>query len=87
MVKGDFERFQYLNVESISLQKLKPFFKELEYRFLFESAAIDKATFPHETALSKVNNKTNRIRSTKYTYHEELLPLIAVFFFENLISV
>ena len=80
MVKGDFERFQYLNVESISLQKLKPLFKELEYRFLFESAAIDKATFPHETALSKVNNKTNRIRSRKCTYHEELLPLIAFFF-------
>ena len=58
---------------------LKPFFlkknwifKKLEYRFSFESTAIQNATFPYKTVLSKANVKTNRIRSKNWTYQREM---------------
>ena len=34
---------------------------------LVESTMIENPTFPHKSGLSKVNIKTNRIRSTKWT--------------------
>ena len=43
----------------------------MEYRFLFESTKIDNITFPYKTALSEANVKTNRMGSTKLTYHKE----------------
>ena len=32
---------------------------------------IENATFPYKTALPKPSVNTNRIRSTKWTYHKE----------------
>ena len=45
--------------------------KKLEYNFLVESTKIDNITFPYKTALSEANVKTNRMGSTKLTYHKE----------------
>ena len=45
--------------------------KKMEYRFLVESTKIDNITFPYKTALSEANVKTNRMGSTKLTYHKE----------------
>ena len=59
-ISGNFERFQYFN-----------FFKKLEYRFLVESTKIENALFPYKTAISEANVKTNRMMSTKWTYHKE----------------
>ena len=50
---------------------MQTLFKKLEYRFLVESTKIDNITFPYKTALSEANVKTNRIGSTKWTYHKE----------------
>ena len=58
--------------------------KKTEVRlFLLESTMIENATFPHKSPLSKTNVKTNSIRSTKWTYHQET----GFYFFENLIRV
>ena len=51
--------------------KTKTFFKELEYRFLVESTKIENPSFSYITAISEVNVKTNRMVSTKWTYHKE----------------
>ena len=51
--------------------KSKAFFRKLEYRFLVESTKIEKASFPFKTAISESNVKTNRMASTKWTYHKE----------------
>ena len=49
----------------------KNFFKKLEYVFLVESIKIENATLPYKTALSEANIKTNRMESTKWSYHKE----------------
>ena len=51
--------------------KTKTFFERLEYRFSVESTKIENASFPYQFALLKANVKTNRIASTKWTYHKE----------------
>ena len=51
---------------------MKTFFKKLEYRSLFEIIKTENATFLYKTALSKVNIKTNRMGSTKFTYRKKL---------------
>ena len=48
--------------------KRNTFFKKLEYRFLVETTKIE-STF--KTALSETNVKTNRMATTKWTYHKE----------------
>ena len=45
--------------------------KKLEYRFLAESTKIENALFPYKTVVSETNVKTNRLVSTKRTYHKE----------------
>ena len=69
-ITGNFECFQYFNFE-INFLKNETFFKNLEYRFLVESTAIENATFPYKTSLSEANVKTNRIGSTLWAYHKE----------------
>ena len=39
--------------------------------FLVESRTIERGIFPYKTSLSKANFKTNRIRSTKWSYQKE----------------
>ena len=51
--------------------KTKTFLKKLEYHFLVETTKIESTSFPFKTALSEANVKTNRMESTKWTYHEE----------------
>ena len=49
----------------------KRFSIKLEYGFLNESTKIKNASFPYKTTISEANGKTNRMSSTKRTYHEE----------------
>ena len=62
--------FSILTLKQISW-KTRTFFKKLGYRFLVESTKIEKASFPYKTAISNPDVKTNRIDSTKWTYHKE----------------
>ena len=45
--------------------------KKLEYRFLVETTKIESTSFLFKTALSEANVKTNRMATTKWTYHKE----------------
>ena len=51
--------------------KTKTFFKKLEYRSLVESTKIENTSFPYKTAIPEANVKTNKMMSTKLTYHKE----------------
>ena len=51
--------------------KTKTYFKKLEYRFLVETTKIENTSFLFKTALSETNVKTNRMTTTKWTYHKE----------------
>ena len=51
--------------------KTKIFSKKLEYRFLVETTKIENTSFPFKTAQSEANVKTNRMATTKWTYHKE----------------
>ena len=51
--------------------KRKIFFKKLEYSFLVETTKIENTPFSFKTALSEANVKTNRMATTKWTYHKE----------------
>ena len=51
--------------------KMKTFFKKLAYSFLLETTKIENTSFLFKTALSEVNVKTNRMATTKWTYHKE----------------
>ena len=51
--------------------KTKTSFKKLKYSFLVEAAKIENTSFPFKTAQSEANVKTNRIATTKWTYHKE----------------
>ena len=59
-ISENFEHFQCFN------------FEKLEYRFLVKRIKIEKASFPYKTAISEANVKTNRMVTTKWTYHKEL---------------
>ena len=77
----NFEHFQHFNFETNFLKK-QTLFKKVESRFSIQSIKIDNATFPYKTALSEANLKANRMGSTKWTYHKEILsfPVITFFF-------
>ena len=60
--------------------KRKTFFKKPEYNFLVKSTKIENASFPYKTTISEANVKTNRMVSTKWTYHKErVLPITNLF--------
>ena len=69
-MRQSLERFQYFNIETI-FWNTKTLFEKLEYRFLIESTKIENATHLYKTALSEANVKTNKMGSTKWTYHKE----------------
>ena len=62
--------FNNLTLKQI-LWKIKAFFKKTGVSFLVESTKIENASFPYKTAISEANVKTNRMVSTKWTYHKE----------------
>ena len=51
--------------------KTETTFKKLENCFSVKSSAIENATFPCKTALSKTNVEKNKMWLTKRTYHKE----------------
>ena len=53
----------------------------LEYHFLVESTKIENTSFPYKTATSEANINTNRMVSTKWTYHKEWRFASNYFFF------
>ena len=66
----NFKRFQYFNFETDFLEN-ENLFQKLEYRFLVESIKTENASFPYKTALLEAIVKTNRMVTTKWTYHKE----------------
>ena len=73
--------------------KTKTIFKKLEYRFLVETTKIENTSFSLKTAPSEANVKTNRMATTKWTYHKEwsfasnyLIFLENLFQFYNLLK-
>ena len=70
-ISESFRRFQYFLVLKQIFWKNKTFFKKLEYRILVEVTKIENTSFPFKTALSEANVKTNRMATTKWTYHKE----------------
>ena len=62
--------FNTLTLKQV-FRKTQTFFTKLKDHFLIESTKIENATFPQKTALSEANVKTNRMGSTKWTYHKE----------------
>ena len=43
----------------------------MEYHFLVETTKIENTSFPFKTDLSEANVKTNRMATTKWTFHKE----------------
>ena len=64
---GNFECFPYFIFDADFLKDKNLFQKT---GVLFFSTKIESAIFPHKTALPEANVKTNRMRSTKWTYHK-----------------
>ena len=67
--------------------KTETFLEKREYRFLVESTKIENALFLYKTTISGVNVKTDRIVSTKRTYHKEWSFTSNYFIFLNFVSV
>ena len=70
-ISGNFERFVNALILKQIFLKTKTFFKKLDYRFSVESTKIGNALFPFKTTIPEDNVKTNRMVSTKWTYHKE----------------
>ena len=64
-ITADFQRFQSFNFETSFCQKQKAFLEKLGHCFLVENTTVESAKFPLK------NVKTNRMGSTKWTYHKE----------------
>ena len=69
-ISENFKRFQYFIFKTDFLE-YETLFKKLEYHFLVESTKIENASFPYKTAISEANDKTNKMVTTKWTYHKE----------------
>ena len=88
-----FNAFHTLTLKQ-NFWKMKLFFKTLESRFLVESTKIENASFPHKTAILEAIVETNRMVSTKWTYHKEwsfasnyfIFFLKMLFHFKNLLK-
>ena len=70
-ISESFKRFQHFNFKTNFLKNENIFQKKLENRFLDEATKIEITPFPFKTALSEANVKTNRMATTKWTYHKE----------------
>ena len=62
--------FDILTLKQI-FRKMKTFFNKLKYRLFVESTKIENASLLYKTAISKADVKTNRMVTTKLTYHKE----------------
>ena len=79
-ISGNLERFQYFNFERDFLEN-ENLFQKTGVPFLDESTKIENASFPYKTTISEANVKTNRMVSTKWTYHKNgVLPVTTLSF-------
>ena len=78
--------FNNLNLKQI-FWKTKTFFKKLEYRFLVETTNIENTSFLFKSAVSEADVKTNRMATTKRTYHKEWSFASNYFFFGKFVPV
>ena len=62
--------FSILNFET-DFQENKNLFQKSWVPFFSKSTKIENTPFPYKTTISEANVKTNRIVSTKLTYHKE----------------
>ena len=69
IIRNFFERFQYLTLKQIFWKKENFFIKLMEHLILKE--IILKTQHFHKKETSETNVKTNKIESTKWTYHKE----------------
>ena len=60
---GNFEPFQYFNLETNFLKNDDPF-QKTGVMFLVESLKIENVTFPNKNDLSRTNVNTNRMGNT-----------------------
>ena len=67
-ITGNFKCFHFFNFE-INFLKIKNLFQKTEVP-LVQITKIESAKFPHKTALSEVNVKTNRMDTTKWNNHK-----------------
>ena len=82
-----FQSFQYFNFEANFVES-ENLFQNLKYEFLVETTKIENTSFPFKIALSEVNVKTNRMATTKWTYHKEWFFASSYFIFlEKFVSV
>ena len=65
-----FQTFSILNFETNFLEN-KNLFQKTGVPFFFETTKIENTSFPFKTALSEANFKTNRMATTKWTFHKE----------------
>ena len=65
--------------------KTKLFFKKLENHFLVETTKMENTSFPFKTGLSEANVETNRMATTKLTFHKKSsFASNCIILFENL---
>ena len=60
---------------------MKTFSKKLEYHFFVETAKIENVSFSFKTVLPEATVKTNRMATTKWTYHKDWSFSINYFIF------
>ena len=69
-ISGNFESFQYFNLKTVFLENET--FSQNTRIPLFSWKHLDwKCIISLQEAISKANVKTNRMMSTKWTYHKE----------------
>ena len=66
---GKYERFRYFDFETTFLKTENLFQKH--WSTVQKRTKIENASFLYNTALSEANVKTNKMGSTKWTYHKE----------------
>ena len=69
-ISESFKLFQYFSFETNFLEN-ENLFQKTGVPFLVETTKIENKAFPFKTALSETNVKTNRMATTKWTYHKE----------------
>ena len=67
-ITRNFKCFHFFNFE-INFLKIKNLFQKTEVP-LVQITKIESAKFPHKTALSEVNVKTNRMGTKKWNNHK-----------------
>ena len=69
-INKSFKRFPYFNFETNFLEN-ENLFQKTGVPFLVETTNTEDTSLPFKTTLSEFNVKTNRMATTKWTYHKE----------------